>query len=158
MLHSVLPNLLAAEGGGLFDLDATLPLMAVQFLVLALLLNATLYKPLGAALDERADYIRNTQAEAKETLATVENLTREYEVALADARRAAQTTIADAQADAQSIAAAAIAEAQQQARAERERAQLEIDRQKQTAMAALDAQVDGLSRQIVKKLLGYELG
>lgn len=158
MLHSVLPNLLAAEGGGLFDLDATLPLMAIQFLVLALLLNATLYKPLGAALDERADYIRGTQAEAKETLAAVEGLTREYEAALADARRAAQATIASAQSDAQAIAAAALAEAQQQARAERERAQLEIDRQKQTAMATLDAQVEGLSRQIVKKLLGYELG
>jgi hypothetical protein len=29
------------QKGGLFDLDATLPLMAIQFLILVLLLNAT---------------------------------------------------------------------------------------------------------------------
>jgi F-type H+-transporting ATPase subunit b len=158
MLQSVLPTLLAAEGGGLFDLDATLPLMAAQFLALALILNAVFYKPIGAALDERADYIRTTQADAKEALAKVESLTHQYEASLADARRASQATIAQAQAEAQAIAATAAAEAQKQAREAREKAQLEIDRQKQTAMAALDAQVEGLSRQIVNKLLGYELG
>ncbi|MGL5796158.1 MAG: F0F1 ATP synthase subunit B', partial [Waterburya sp.] len=37
----------------MFDFDATLPLMAVQFLLLTALLNAVFYKPLTKVLDER---------------------------------------------------------------------------------------------------------
>ena len=61
----------AAEeaGGGLFDLNATLPLMAIQFLILMAVLNAILYKPLGAAIDARDAYVRNAKAGAAERLA-----------------------------------------------------------------------------------------
>ena len=161
MLHIALstfwaPELVAASGG-LFDIDATLPLMAVQFVILALILDAVLYKPLGRAIDERADYIRSRQMGSQEQVAKVERLTQEYEDALASARREAQGIVAEAQAEAQAVASKALTEAQQQAQAEREAARGEIDRQKQAAAASLDAQVDVLSRQIVKKLLGFEL-
>jgi F-type H+-transporting ATPase subunit b len=159
MLYALVPTLLAAEAeGGLFDLDATLPLMAAQFLILALILNAVLYKPLGQAIDQRADYIRGKQLDAQECLDKVKALTAEYERALADARRQSQSIVADAQAEAQKLAAQAVAEAQRQAQAEREAAQQEIDNQRQSAMAALDGQVAALSRQIATKLLGFELG
>jgi F-type H+-transporting ATPase subunit b len=159
MLYALVPTLLAAEAeGGLFDLDATLPLMAAQFLILALILNAVLYKPLGQAIDQRADYIRGKQLDAQERLDKVKALTAEYERALADARRQSQSIVADAQAEAQKLAAQAVAEAQRQAQAEREAAQQEIDNQRQSAMAALDGQVAALSRQIATKLLGFELG
>jgi F-type H+-transporting ATPase subunit b len=159
MLYALVPTLLAAEAeGGLFDLDATLPLMAAQFLILALILNAVLYKPLGQAIDQRADYIRGKQLDAQERLDKVKALTAEYERSLADARRQSQSIVADAQAEAQKLAAQAVAEAQRQAQAEREAAQQEIDNQRQSAMAALDGQVAALSRQIATKLLGFELG
>ena len=47
----------------MFDFDATLPLMAVQFLILMILLNQIFYKPLGQAIDLRTEYIRKNQAE-----------------------------------------------------------------------------------------------
>ncbi|RFP56084.1 MAG: F0F1 ATP synthase subunit B' [Limnothrix sp. CACIAM 69d] len=159
MLYALVPTLLAAEAeGGLFDLDATLPLMAAQFLILALILNAVLYKPLGQAIDQRADYIRSKQLDAQERLEKVKSLTAEYEQALAEARRKSQSIVADAQAEAQKLAAQTVADAQRQAQSEREAAQQEIDSQRQTALAALDGQVAVLSRQIVRKLLGFELG
>lgn len=162
MIDVALPTILAveeaAESGGLFDLDATLPLMALQFSILAIVLNAIFYKPVGRAIDERADYIRDRQLEARERLAKAEGLAQQYEQELASTRRQAQETIADAQAEAQQIAAKAMAEAQQEAQAERERAQQEIDEQKQAAATALEGQVEALARQIERKLLGYELG
>lgn len=156
MLYALLPTVLAA--GGLFDFDATLPLMAVQFVVLALVLNAVFYKPLGKVLDDRAEYIRSKQEDAKERLQKIKLSTSEYEKALADARREAQSIVAAAQAEAQKTATEAVTAAQRQAQAEREAAQAEIDRQRQEAMATLDGQVDALANQIVRKLLGYELG
>ncbi|NEO30723.1 MAG: F0F1 ATP synthase subunit B' [Symploca sp. SIO3C6] len=141
----------------MFDFDATLPLMALQFLVLAVLLNAIFYKPLGKSLDDRDDYIRTNTAEARERLAKAENLAVQYEQQLAQARKLSQEIVVSAQADAKKIADQKIAEAQQQAQAQREEAQREIDKQKQEAMHSLEQQVDALSRQILEKLLGAEL-
>lgn len=148
----------AAEGGkgGLFDIDATLPLMAVQFLILVAVLNVLFYKPLGKALDDRDNFIRTNQAEARERLAKAEHLAKQYEQELADTRRQSQAIIAEAEADADKIAAQRMAEAQQEAQAQREQAQRELDQQKQEALQSLEQQVDALSRQILEKLLGTQ--
>lgn len=157
MTHSII--LLAAETkeGGLFDLDATLPLMAIQFLFLVLILNATFYKPLSKAIDDRDEYIRKNQLDAKERLSKVEQLANQYEQELAVARRQSQKVIADAQADAEKTAAEKIAAAQREAQAQREQAAQEIANQKQEALTSLEQQVDALSHQILEKLLGNEL-
>ena len=146
-----------AKEGGLFDLDATLPLMAIQFLVLALILNATLYKPLGNAIDGRNEYIRTNNLQAQERLSKAQALAQQYEQELAQSRRQAQAIVAQAQAEAQKIAAQNIAAAQQEAQVQREKAASEIEQQKQPALAALETQVDALSRQILEKLLGADL-
>ncbi|NEO88754.1 MAG: F0F1 ATP synthase subunit B' [Moorea sp. SIO3G5] len=141
----------------MFDFDATLPLMALQFLVLTVVLNAIFYKPLTKTLDERDEYIRNQESDAKERLSKAEKMAKEYEEQLGQARKQSQAVIAAAQEDARKMAAQAIAEAQQEAQAERAKAQEEIDQQKQQAMASLEQQVDDLSRQILEKLLGPAL-
>lgn len=146
-----------AKEGGLFDLDATLPLMAIQFLVLALILNATLYKPLGNAIDGRNEYIRTNNLQAQERLSKAQALAQQYEQELAQSRRQAQAIVAQAQAEAQKIAAQNIAAAQQEAQVQREKAASEIEQQKQQALASLETQVDALSRQILEKLLGADL-
>lgn len=146
----------AGKEGGLFDFDATLPLMAIQFLLLALVLNATFYKPLTKAIDDRDDYIRTNQLDAQERLSKAEQLAKQYEQELAAARRQSQTVITDAQAQAQKIAAEKMAAAQKEAQARREQAAQEIEQQKQEAMGSLEQQVDALSRQILEKLLGSE--
>jgi F-type H+-transporting ATPase subunit b len=137
----------------MFDFDATLPLMAVQFLLLMVVLNAVFYKPLMKSLDDRDNYIRSTQAGAQERLANAENMAKQYEKDLADSRRQSQAVITSAQAEAQKIAASQIAEAQKEAQMQREQVQRELDQQKAEAMQTLEQQVDGLSRQILNKLL-----
>jgi len=143
----------AEEAGGLFDLDGTLLVMAIQFLILAALLNQIFYKPLGNAIDERSNYIRSNLTEARERLAKAERLAQQYEEELASARKQSQAVIAEAQAEADKIAAQNMAQAQQESFNKREQAQQEIDRQKQETLSALEAQVDQLSRQILDKLL-----
>ena len=141
----------------MFDFDATLPLMALQFLLLAALLNAIFYKPRTKVLDDRANYVRTNNLDARDRLAKAESLTKEYEQQLASARRQSQVTIETAQNEAKKITAQKIAQAQQEAQVQREQAAKEIEQQKQAAMATLDAQVDALSNQILEKLLGSAL-
>ncbi|QLE57712.1 F0F1 ATP synthase subunit B' [Nostoc sp. TCL26-01] len=141
----------------MFDFDATLPFMALQFLLLAALLNAIFYKPLTKVLDDRDNYIRTNTLDAKERLAKAERLTQDYEQQLAASRRQAQATVEAAQAEAKKITAEKIAEAQKSAQIQREQAAVEIEQQKQQAFRELEQQVDALSRQILEKLLGPSL-
>jgi F-type H+-transporting ATPase subunit b len=108
-------------------------------------------------LDDRANYVRTNNLEARDRLAKAESLTKEYEQQLASARRQSQVTIETAQNEAKKITAQKIAQAQQEAQVQREQAAKEIEQQKQAAMATLDAQVDALSNQILEKLLGSAL-
>lgn len=143
--------------GGLFDFDATLPLMAVQFLVLVALLNVLFYKPLTRVLDERDDYIRKNLNEAKENAKKSEELAQKFEEQLKDARRESQEIIAQAQAEAQEEASKNIAQAQKEVQAQREKATAEIENQKKEALQSLESQVDTLSRQVLEKLVGTDL-
>jgi F-type H+-transporting ATPase subunit b len=142
-----------AQEGGLFDIDATLPLMAVQILILTFLLNVLFFKPIGKLLDERDEYIRTQSLEARERLDQAKKLTAQYEAELADTRRQCQTIVADAEAEAKTLSSQQIAEAMRQAQQEREQAQRAIDQQKAEALAALEQQVEGLSQQILHKIL-----
>lgn len=141
----------------MFDFDATLPVMAVQFLLLAAVLNAVFYKPLSKAIDERSEYIRTNEVEARERLAKADQLAKQYEEQLAVARREAQGVIAAAQEDAKKIAAQKNSEALAEVQARLDQTRKEIDEQKQAAMSSLEQEVDALSRQILEKLLGPSL-
>jgi F-type H+-transporting ATPase subunit b len=141
------------EKGGLFDFNATLPIMMIQFVVLATLLNAIFYKPVGKVLDDRDEYIRNSSTGGEDRLAEAKKLTQQYETELADARRQSQTVIAEAKTAAQKIASDELAVAQQAAQAEKEKASKEIADQKQAAFSTLEKEVDALSKQILAKLV-----
>ncbi len=143
--------------GGLFDINATLPLMALQFLILMAVLNSLFYKPLGKAIDQRSDYVRNSLKDARELKEKSEMLAAQYEKELRDVRRQSQDIIAKAKAEAEKISATKIQAAQQEVAAQKQKAADEIEAQKAEAMKSLEQQVDSLSNQILEKLLGAEL-
>ena len=83
--------------GGLFDIDATLPLVAIQFILLTVVLNAILYSPLLTVITERNEYVLNNLAKASEILAQANDLTAEYEQELNKVRKEAQLEITNSQ-------------------------------------------------------------
>lgn len=137
----------------MFDFDATLPLMAIQFLLLVAVMNVVFYKPIAKAIEDRDEYIRQNRLEAQERLSKAENLAKQYEKELAETRKQAQAVVVAAQDEAQKIVAQKVAEAQEEARIQREQAQRELDQQKGEALQTLEQQIDALSNQIMDKLL-----
>jgi len=83
--------------GGLFDIDATLPLVAIQFLLLMVLLNVILYNPLLTIIEERKEYILTNLSKASEILADANKLTTQYEQELDSVRKEAQLEITNSQ-------------------------------------------------------------
>ena len=83
--------------GGLFDIDATLPLVAIQFLMLMVILNAILYTPLLTVIEERKEFILTNLGKASELLAEANKLTTQYEQELDNVRKEAQLEITNSQ-------------------------------------------------------------
>jgi F-type H+-transporting ATPase subunit b len=83
--------------GGLFDLDATLPLVAIQFLLLMVVLNLILYNPLLTIIEERKEYILTNLSQASKLLAEANQLTTQYEQELDKVRKEAQLEITKSQ-------------------------------------------------------------
>ena len=152
ILLSVIENS-SGEQGGLFDFNATLPLMMLQFLALMLLLNYLFYKPVGNILDDRADYIRNSLTTASAYLLKANDLTQKYEQSLSNSRKEAQNKIKISQKEAQDIVATNISHAQKEAEKLVHEASEQLKYQKEHAIKTLEKQVDLLSNQIKVKLL-----
>ena len=88
----------AIEGpGGLFDINATLPLVAIQFVLLTIVLNTLLYNPLLTAITERNDFILITLLQAVVTLEKADNLTAKFGNKLKTARQEAELQITNSQ-------------------------------------------------------------
>jgi len=83
--------------GGLFDIDATLPLVAIQFILLMVILNIILYSPLLTIIEERKEYILTNLGKASEILAEANKLTTQYEEELTNVRKEAQLEITNSQ-------------------------------------------------------------
>jgi F-type H+-transporting ATPase subunit b len=97
MIDQLFLILSSEEKGGLFDFGITLPLVAIEFLALMFVLNIILYNPLIQAINDRNEYILDNLAKASDMLIEANNLTTEYEAALAKTRKEASLDVTQSQ-------------------------------------------------------------
>lgn len=145
-----------APEGGLFDLDATLPLMAVQVVLLTFILNALFFRPVGRAVEDREGFVSTSRAEAKRQLAQAQRLEADLTEQLKEARLEAQKLIVEAEQESDKLYREALALAQAEANALREKARREIEAEKDQAMAALKGESGRLGTLIVDRLLATQ--
>ena len=143
--------------GGLFDFNATLPLMAIQFILLTVVLTFVFYKPVSKVIDEREAYINGNLTTASEKLIKADELYKEYDEQLKAARISAQSVIGKSEKEAKDAVALEINQARQDAAKLIERTNKELETQKSLALQQLETQVDELSQLIKEKLLGKEV-
>ena len=143
----------AVPEGGLFDLDATLPLMAVQVVLLTFLLNSLFFRPVGKVVEDREGYISTSLADAKQKLEQVQRLEAELTDQLRGARQAAQAAILEAEQEVDNLYREAIATTEADANRTREKARREIEAQREQAQSQLMGKVDEFSTKIIQRLL-----
>ena len=143
----------AVPEGGLFDLDATLPLMAVQVVLLTFLLNSLFFRPVGKVVEEREGFISTSLADAKQKLEQVQRLEAELTEQLRGARQAAQAAILEAEQEVDNLYREAIATTEADANRTREKARREIETQREQAQSQLMSKVDEFSAKIIQRLL-----
>ena len=143
--------------GGLFDFNATLPLMAIQFVLLTVALTFVFYKPVSKVIDERETFISGNLNQASEKLITADELYKQYDEQLKTAKANAQSVIAKSEKEAKDAVALEISEARADAAKLIEQTNKELEAQKSIALEKLETQVDELSQLIKEKLLGKEV-
>lgn len=143
--------------GGLFDFNATLPLMAIHFILLTIALTFIFYKPVAKVLQERETSINKNLAEASSKLLKAEELYKQYDEQLKTARANAQSVIASAEKEAKDIVASEINQARQDAVNLIQQTNKELEAQKSLALQKLESQVDELSQLIKEKVLGPKI-
>ncbi len=143
--------------GGLFDFNATLPVMAIQVLLLTIVLTFVYFKPISKVIDERETYINGNLTTAAEKLIKADELYNEYDEQLKTARVNAQSIIAKSEKEAKEVVSVEINQARQEAAKLLEKTNKELEAQKSLALQQLETQVDELSQLIKEKLLGKEV-
>lgn len=143
--------------GGLFDFNATLPLMAIQFILLSVVLTFIFYKPVAKVLDEREAYVSGNLSKASNMLVEADELYKTYDEQLKAARVNAQAVIAQAESEAKKVVEVEITEARSDAAKLIDQTNKELEAQKSLALQQLETQVDELSQLIKEKLLGKEI-
>jgi F-type H+-transporting ATPase subunit b len=158
LLITLAQNLAMSEGaGGLFDFNATLPLMAIQFVLLTTILTFVYYKPVGKVLEDRETLISGNLATASERLLKADSLYQQYDEQLKEARKNAQSIILEAEKEAKGIVALEIDQARKDASKLIDKTNSELEAQKTLALEKLETQVDELSDLIKEKILGKEV-
>jgi len=138
--------------GGLFDINATLPLVGIQFAVLMVILNIILYSPLLTIIEERKEYILSYLAEASEKLAQAKKLTTQYEKDLENTRKEAQLEIANSQNIHKEILEIELEISQKYIDSLLETISVDLLEKKKTTLANLDTSVKALCAEVETKL------
>ncbi len=139
--------------GGLFDLDGTLPLMAIQFLALMFLLNLILYTPLLNVINDRNQYISKNLANASNILAQSNQLIKQYEIELAKARKEAQLEISTLQKLHKNILETEAKSSQKLIDEFLLKITDSFKLKKEKILTNLESEIDSLSSQILSKIL-----
>jgi F-type H+-transporting ATPase subunit b len=135
------------HGGGLINLDKSLIIQAINFLILLYLLQRILYRPLLAKMSERTEAIRSSLEEAQRARAAAAKQQEENVERL----RAAH-------AEAASIRAAALKEAAEEQRKLVEAARAEAGRLVEQARAQTDADIRRAREELRREVADLAIG
>ena len=158
VLLGVLPGLaVAAEGGGLINLDKSLIIQAINFLLLLVLLSRLLYRPFLAKLEERSRAIKKSLEEAQAAQAEAERQREEHrrqiQAAYAEAQSIRESALKEAAEEQRRLIEAARAEAGRMVEA----ARVEIAQDVRRAKQELRGEVADLAVSVAERLIRRSL-
>jgi F-type H+-transporting ATPase subunit b len=141
------------SAGGLFDISATLPVMALQIVLLTLALNIVFYSPISEVLENRSTHIADSLKSAASLLDEAELLSKEYEEKLLAARTEAKEILTSSKEEAQNTVRLQVEQAQKDTATLIGESNKQLNIEKENALTILQDQVEFLSEQIRLKIL-----
>lgn len=138
----------------MIEINASLLIQLINFLVLLFILNAILYKPILAKMKERRDLVEGDLKKAEELEQKVKDQEAKHQEELAKARQTAAQEKADLMSDAKSKEADILDKARAEASKIVEDMKSSIDSQAETVRQGLKDQMAPLAGSMAEKVLG----
>ncbi len=139
------------------DINLTLFIQMANFLVLIVILNYLLYKPILSILDKRKQRLDESEEEIKRLNQTVEQKAAEYEEKLRQAKQAALDKKSEILKEAAESAKAIIDEKRGKIPAMLAEFQARVNKEVESARQVLRNQSEKISSEIAEKVLGRSL-
>jgi len=148
-----------AAAGKLFDFDATLPIVSAEFLTLMVILDKTMFTPIGKVMAERDEYIRSRTASLKDNGAEVAALEAEAAKLVAEAQAEQKALLASTKEESDKEYAEKIAAHQATLEAKFKAATAALEKEMDFTPEQAEKEAEALSQMFVKQLLpkGFEL-
>lgn len=141
----------------MIELDMTLLIQVVNFLIAVWVIKRYAYKPIMKAIEDRQKQISDSLDNAEKTRLDVEVLRNEYQQQLNEARKDAGDIVEKARKAADDARNEIMAKSKEDATRILRQAQEEISREKDAALAEIKNQVAELSVLVAEKIIGRTL-
>ena len=138
----------------LLEINFTLILFAVSFLVFIYLLNLTLYKPVGEVIDKRKGLIDGEYEKGKELTQRANEMLESYKSKIKSAKQESQIIIQEATKQAQKIKEEKVNQLLVTLNKEKEESFKKIKEEKILVMQKLEREIKILTDLITNKILG----
>jgi F-type H+-transporting ATPase subunit b len=139
------------------NLDYTLFIQMVNFIVLVILLNAVIFKPILKLFDERNEKVEGAVDEARRLSEEAEKLMEEYERKISEARQQALQLVNEGRLQAVDSQKKALAKVRGEAEGQLKQLKERVDKEKGEASRVLERFAQVLSISIAECLLGRPL-
>lgn len=145
------------EKAKLFDFNLTLPIIAGEFLLLMVALDAIWFKPMGKFMDERDEAIRQKLLSVRDNSEEIKKLQEEADAVLKAARAEVSAKLNQMKKEMSAELDAKLRESRARVEKELALALEKLEAQKQETLQRLDNQIDALSEEIVQKVLPFKI-
>eukprot|EP00793_Prasinoderma_coloniale_P005528 PRCOL_00004936-RA len=143
----------AEDKGVLFDFNLTLPVMGTEFLLLMVLLDNMLFKPVGELLDKRDAEVRGKLSSIGDNSSEIEKLQNDAEEIISASRAAVAAEMSSVKAETSAEIEKELSAARAKLEKELEVAMTKLAAEEKELMASSDEQVQSLATAIVAKVL-----
>ncbi len=139
------------------DINYTLVAQIVNFLILVVVVSWFAYKPIMKIMDERQSKIATDLKNAEDTKIEAQNVKKEYERQLTEARSEAQAIIDKANKTAKEAYDQMLAQAREEQENIFKTAKEQIEREKANALLEVRGEVVSLSMQLASKVIAKKI-
>jgi len=145
------------RGQAMIDIDITMPIQIVNILILIVIMNAVLYRPVRTILEDRRKKLAELADDAENFKKNAQRQLEDFDRKMQDARATAKAKFDEARGEAQAAGAEELAKVRKEADGAKAEQMAQVSSQFDTARQQLQGEVDGFAGEMASKILGRAL-
>lgn len=138
----------------MLTIDYSILAVIICFLILMVILNSMLYKPIRQVLKKRESRLASIREDGEKYERNTQELLKDFEQKLADARAAGQKAMESLKTEAREEESSITAEGNKEAEAKKQELMAGLSAQIETAKKDLVSKIEAFAMEISQKLLG----